>query len=452
MLKRWFLLILALVMCISLGACGSKTADNGSATANAVQEPSSQEIPSGNIPENTGSEVVPEAEAAAIPAVLEPVQYETDALSWEFDSSTGTLSIHGTGSMRSYASDLPEWEQYSDSILRVVLDEGITSVGAYAFFSYSQLSEAYLPDTVEVIDTSAFDYDWELRKITIPASLKYVGSRAFYNTLLWEPNDLVFPEGCEYIGDSAFHSALKSGGKVSLPSTLKYLGELSFSNAYLSDFVVSENNSVFCSENHAIYTKDKKEIRMLAPDASHAAEFQIPDGVERIAAECFNVIRGIERIYIPASVREIEEGAFFSTFELKEIIVDEANPNYQSVNGMLLTKDGTVLLAWPDGMECGDLVIPEGVERLGSYVFYGRTDRAYSVILPETIKEIGTMSLPGQISSLSIPAGLKTIDANVFYNSINVGSIIYRGTAADWQNISIGEGNSALDRIAVQTN
>ncbi|MCQ2152944.1 MAG: leucine-rich repeat domain-containing protein, partial [Bacteroidales bacterium] len=352
---------------------------------------------------------------------------------------------HGEGPMRDYSGEAPEWEQYKDQILAVSLDDGITSVGAYAFYNYLHLTEARLPDSVEVIDVSAFDYDWELRTITIPASLKYVGSRAFYNTLLWEPEDLIFPEGCEYIGDEAFHSALKSGGIVSLPSTLKYLGSRSFTNAFLSDFIVSADNEVYRSENHAIYTKDMKEMRMLAPIAAHSGEFRIPDGVEKISAECFNVIQGIETVYIPASVTDIEEEAFFSTFDLKEIIVDEANPNYKSENGLLLSKDGTLLLAWPDGIETNELVIPEGVERIGAYLFYGRTDGSYSVILPESVREIGTMSLPYHMASLTLPAGLEKIDEYVLYDGISIDNITYNGTAADWEKITIGDGNTALD-------
>ena len=444
MLKRMFSFILALVMCLSLAACGNNT-DSGN--ADAVKEESTQEIG-----ENEALETGSLAENEGISYDYEPERYETDTLSWDFDAASGTLSIHGEGPMRDYSDAAPEWEQYSDQILKVSLDDGITSVGAYAFYNYLNLTEARLPDSVEVIDVSAFDYDWTLRTITIPASLKYVGERAFYNTLLWEPENLIFPEGCEYIGDEAFHSALKSGGIVSLPSTLKYLGSQSFTNAYLSDFIVSPENGAYCSENHAIYTKDRKEIRMLAPDAKDVTEFRIPDGVEKISSECFNVIRGIETIYIPASVTEIPEGAIFSTFELKEIIVDEANPNYKSENGLLLSRDGTLLLAWPDGIEADEFVIPEGVERIGAYLFYGRTDGSYSVILPESIREIGTMSLPCCMTSLTLPASLEKIDRSVFYDGLTVDEITYNGTAADWEKITVGEGNDALDTAEIHMN
>ena len=453
MLKRVFLFTLALVMCLSLAACGNNT---NSGNADAVKEESTQESDKSKVsdvvsgPENAEVfEVVPETENAEAADNYEPERYETDTLTWDFDAAAGMLSVHGEGPMRDYSGEAPEWEQYKDQILAVHLDDGITSVSAYAFYNYLRLTEVRLPDSVEVIDVSAFDYDWELRTITIPASLEYVGSRAFYNTLLWEPEDLIFPEGCEYIGDQAFHSALKSGGTVSLPSTLKYLGSQSFTNAFLSDFIVSADNEVYCSENHAIYTKDMKEMLMLAPDAMDMVEFHVPDGVERISSESFNVIRGIETVYIPASVTDIPEGTFFSTFDLKGIVVDDANPNYKSENGLLLNKDGTLLLAWPDGVQTNELVIPVGVERIGAYLFYGRTDGSYSVVLPESVKEIGTMSLPYRMDSLTLPASLEKIDAYVFYDGISIDNIYYNGTAADWEKITIGDGNTALDSAVI---
>lgn len=474
-MKKPISLILALLLCLSLSACARRPESSpaaaestavpeaetavepsgepltGTETAAAPEsEPAAEEAPAEAAAETVSPEPAPAAETPSPAKVYEPERLETDALSWDFDPAAGLLSIHGSGPMRDYAQNAPEWEQYKDQIRAVALDEGITSVGGYAFFNYLALTEARLPDSVEVIDCSAFDYCWELRSITIPAALKYVGDRAFYNTLLWSPADLVFPEGCEYIGDKAFHSALKSGGIVSLPSTLEYLGEMAFTNAYLSDFAVSENNAFYRSENHAVYSKDGKTMCMLAPVAAHPAEFQVPAGVERICPECFNVIRGIERICLPASVTEISEGAFFSTFELKEIAVDPENLSFKSENGLLLSKDGTRLLAWPDGIPAAELVIPDGVQRLDSHLFYGRIDGTYAVMLPEGLKEIGSMSLPGSMSSLTLPASLEKIGANVFYGGISVGSVTYAGTAADWANVIIEDGNDALSGLSIQ--
>lgn len=439
MLKKILSFVLALMLCISLAACG------GTSSGEDIPSGSTPEEPTEDVTENEVPEELTETKEPAVPSYYVPELCETDTLTWDFDTKTGTLSIHGEGPMRDYSAEAPQWETHNNDIRAVTLDDGITSVGAYAFFNYAHLTEVYLPDSVAVIGDSAFDYDWELRTITIPTSLRYVGSRAFYNTLIWEPKDLVFPEGCEYIGDQAFHSALKSGGRVVLPSTLCYLGKQAFTNAYfLSDFIVAENNPFFLSENHAIYTKDKKELRMVAPDGNYSGEFSVPDGVEKISAECFNVIHGIQTVTIPSSVAEIEEGAFFSTFDLKEILVAGDNPNYQSKDGILLSRDGTLLLAWPDGIKTENFVIPDGVERIGAHLFYGRLEGSYSVVLPEGVKEIGTMSLPAVISSLTLPKSLEKIDANVFYGGISLGTISYDGTKADWEAITVEGGNDAL--------
>ena len=446
---------LTLILLVFLTACnGAPPAkpDTAGAASQTGESEKTETSPETEPPESEASETALETENGDAAYEYEPERCETDTLTWEFNTDTGTLAVHGEGPMRDYTAEPPEWEQYKDQIVAVTLDDGITSVGAYAFCDYLNLTEARLPDSVEVIDVSAFDYDWALRTITIPASLKYVGSRAFYNTLLWEPSDLVFPEGCEYIGDEAFHSALKSGGAVSLPSTLKYLGERSFTNAYLSDFTVAEDNEFYCSENHAVYTKDMKSLLMFAPVTEGMSEFRIPDGVEKISAECFNVMQGVEAVYIPASVTEIEEEAFFSTFDLKKITVDEANPNYRSENGLLLSRDGTLLLAWPDGIEADELVIPDGVERIGGHLFYGRYDSPYTVVLPESVREIGTMSLPANMASLTLPSGLEKIDDYVFYEGLSVAGIHYNGTAADWEKITIGDGNAALDSAVIHMN
>ena len=55
------------------------------------------------------------------------------------------------------------------------------------------------------------------------------------------------------------------------------------------------------------------------------------------------------------------------------------------------------------------------------------------------------------MASLSLPAGLERIDDNVFYGSISIGTILYGGTAEQWQAVSIGDGNTALSSVPLRT-
>ena len=379
----------------------------------------------------------------------DPERYETDNLTWEFDEGTGTLSIHGSGPMRSYLEEAPEWEIYGDQILTVRLDDGITSVGECAFYFYGNLQTALLPDSIEVIDQFAFYYCYSLNSITIPTRLRYAGQMCFYNTMLHDPADIVFPEGMEYIGDEAFHSAMKTDGKYVIPSTVRYIGACALSNAMVADIIISEENPFYKSEDHALLTKDGTELLMYSPCAAETS-YSVPDGVVRIDAECFNVVQNLEKLSIPASVTQIEDAAIFSTFNLGEIAVAADNPAYKVVDGALCTLDGRTCIAFPDGIKTGEIVIPDGVERIAPNVFLGRFDEELIITLPESLRIIGKLSMPPSISSICIPKGIETIEPYAFWNGGGVNEVIYGGSEADWQSIDIGENNVGLEEAVIR--
>ena len=386
---------------------------------------------------------------AALPAMAaeeypEPERFETDALTWDFDKSTGTLTIGGSGPMRSYMTEDAEWMSFSDEVRHVVIREGVTSVGECAFYGFTNLTSAVLPDSIEIVDNYAFYYCQSLRSITIPANLTYAGRMCFYNTLLWEPADLVFPEGMAYIGEEAFHSALKTEGKIVIPSTVEYIGRCAFTNAMFSDIEAAAENPCYKSEAHALLTKDGTELIAYAPCAKETA-YAVPEGVTKIHAECFNVVMNLVSLSIPASVTEIEEGAIFSTFALTDITVAEDNPAYKAAEGFLLTADGKTLLAYPDGIAADKIDVPEGVERIGAYVFCGRTAEGLALTMPGALKTIGELSMPCGIDRLSVPKGLTTIEAYAFPYAGGVSEIFHGGSEADWNSVSIGEGNEGLE-------
>ncbi len=379
----------------------------------------------------------------------EPNRPQTDSLTWDFDTSTGVLSIHGTGPMRSYWEDYPEWDIYKGSILTVRIDEGITSIGDCAFYDCGSLNTAILPDSIETIDRYAFYYCWALQTINIPKHLKYVGDAAFYNTCLHSPIDIVFPEGMEYIGSEAFHSAMKTDGKYVIPTTVSYIGSCALSNAAVSDIVVSENNPYYKSENHALFTKDGKEMLMYSSSAE-AKQYSVPNGVQKINEECFNITLHLEKLNIPASVTQIEDAAIFTTFNLSEISVAADNPAYKTINGALCTKDGKELIAFPSGIKLKEIVIPDGIERIAPYVFYGSYDDKLKVVMPDTVKVIGTLAMPAYISSINIPKSVTTIEPYAFFNDGGIDKITYAGSKSDWQKIEIGDGNNALIGVTIQ--
>ena len=99
---------------------------------------------------------------------------------WSYDASDRTLEIKGKGVIPAYksSSEVP-WAAAIESIQKIELDDGITSVGSYAFYGCSQLKEAELPASLTEIGDFAFAYCTAVEKLEIPEAVSIVGASAF---------------------------------------------------------------------------------------------------------------------------------------------------------------------------------------------------------------------------------------------------------------------------------
>ena len=123
---------------------------------------------------------------------------------------------------------------------------------------------------------------------------------------------------------------------------------------------------------------------------------------------------GLGCLNIPASITDIKPNAFkFSGFN--KIEVDKNNLNYTSINGVLFTKDKTVLLAYPKENSATSYIIPDGVKIIESTAFMG-TSNLNSIVIPNgvtTIKE-NAFYLCSNLKNVSIPTSVKSIGEYAF--------------------------------------
>ena len=110
----------------------------------------------------------------------------------------GTLTISGTGNMDNYSheSGLPPWYSLRKSIKRVVISDGVTSIGEQAFSGCLNLTSVAIPNSVTTIDDAAF-CGCLLTSVTIPASVKEVGNSAFYACDSLET--IYYPAGTNFV-------------------------------------------------------------------------------------------------------------------------------------------------------------------------------------------------------------------------------------------------------------
>ncbi len=139
----------------------------------------------------------------------------------------------------------------------------------------------------------------------------------------------------------------------------------------------------------------------------------------------------IQTITIPKTVTEIDDGAFAKLPTLKYIYVDEDNPNYKSVDGVLYTKDGSKLVAYPLGKDDTTYEVLENTKEISSYAFALETSDSASysypttkpknevklqqVILPTSLEEIGKEAFYGiLLENLIIPQNVAEIGDYAF--------------------------------------
>ena len=163
-----------------------------------------------------------------------------DNLTWTLDDA-GTPTISGTGPMKDYTySSSAPWYSNRSSVKKVVIEDGVTTVGSYAFSSYSSLTSVMIPDSVTTISSSAF-YDHDNRpSIWVRENNSNYSSDSqgvLFNkdktTLIQAPSTLtgryMIPDSVTIIESSAFRSCYGLAS-VTIPDSVTYINNNAFNN------------------------------------------------------------------------------------------------------------------------------------------------------------------------------------------------------------------------------
>ena len=224
-----------------------------------------------------------------------------DNLTWKLYED-GTLNISGTGAMKDYDND-PSPACRNSNVKKVVIEDGVTSIGNKAFDSCSSLTSITIPNSVTNIGAAAFDSCGSLTSITIPGSVTSIGTVAFYNCS--GLTSVTIPDSVTNIGAAAFDSC-GSLTSIVIPNSVTSIESYAFSacssltSITIPDSVTSIGNNAFDS-------------------CSSLTSITIPDGVASIESYAFYNCSGLTSITIPDSVTNIGAAAFDSCTSLKTI-------------------------------------------------------------------------------------------------------------------------------------
>ena len=222
----------------------------------------------------------------------------------------GVLSITGTGEMEDYVDSygygyhrIPApWDEYRAKLKQVQIQQGVTTVGAYAFYDCDHLMSVTLRKGLESIGECAFSGCNSLTSAVLPEGLKSIGFCVFNNCD--SLTSVTLPEGLGSIGGEAFYSC-DSLANVALPEGLKSIEFCAFNNC---DSLAS-----------VTLPKGLENIgRGAFGDCDNLVSVTLLEGLESIEASAFSGCGSLTSVTLPKSLEKIGSYAFRYT-RLKEV-------------------------------------------------------------------------------------------------------------------------------------
>ena len=351
---------------------------------------------------------------------------------YTFNSSTGLLTISGSGAMTDYSNSSSSPFYNVSEVKKIVINSGITKIGKYSFYSLSNLTSCTIPSTVTSIGSYAFYSCKSLTSISMPNSVTAVQSYCFYgcsglSSVNLSSNlttvsaysfyncsaltNISIPSKVTTIEERAFYSC-SSLQTVSLPNSLTTIGTYAFSSC-------SSLQSISLPSN----TTSIGNYAFSSCSSLHSISF--PNKVTTInSCVCLNC-SALESVTIPQSVTSIESNAFKGCTSLIEFFVSSSNTSFKEVDGILFSYDGNTLLNYPANKNGTSYTIPSGTVTVSGYAF-AYNQKLYTLNFGSTVNNIGTYTCyNSNMHNVILNNNISTIKSHCFAECQSLSSVTF---------------------------
>lgn len=343
-----------------------------------------------------------------------------DNITWKLSGVEDNLilTLTGSGPMKNYAknSSIP-WNKRRDEIVRVILSEGITSIGKGAFCCIPKLTSVKIPNSVTKIEFGAFEKCTNLKNVIIAdKGIEYIGNQAFNGCESLRSFNL--PDTLTEIGNYAFMNCT-SLSSIILPDSLTDIGGDTFAGCYglrsvtLPQEITKIDGGIFsdCTSLKSIVIPNG--VKMIGLDAFSncisLTSIIIPNSVTSLSG--FSGCTGLTSIKIPNSVTSIEENAFSNCSKLTEVEIPDSVKYIEE-------------RAFEECSNLTGITIPNSVTSIGKLAFRSCSSLT-SITIPNSVMSIGNFAFEdcSSLTSITIPSSVTWIGYDAFYGCTNL--VIY---------------------------
>ncbi|HAB94710.1 MAG TPA: hypothetical protein DCF49_08150 [Lachnospiraceae bacterium] len=346
-----------------------------------------------------------------------------DNVKWKY--AGGTLTITGKGKMDDWdepdnmwgLTNVVPWDSYRDQITKVVIGEGVTYTGYWAFAG-TQITSVTLPSSMKILGQGTFAYCRNLKSVKLNDGLEKIRNLVFLETAV---SQLTIPSSVTEISDTLFNEV----------TDVKFAG----------------TNSNFTTQNGVVFKDGGKTLVHSPRDRS--GTYKVPAGVTKIADYAFENAKwdkitlpeglkeigqlalagtGIESIVIPKSVERMGFGAFSGT-KLKEIVIPST---VKEIGGYAFSYCDNLVKAQVDcdlavsfsalfflDESLETVILSKNVTGIPERTFAGCTSLPSSFTIPGTVKFIGEQAFNSctQITKVTFGNRLESIGEAAFFNT-----------------------------------
>lgn len=382
-----------------------------------------------------------------------------DNLVWNYNIDNKTLTISGTGAMYDYdISNRPSWDEYYFKMQNVIINNGVTSIGDYAFWCHPSLKSVEIPYGIITIGERSFN-SCPITDLIIPDSVTTIGKNAFEECAL--TGVIVFGEGLKIISNNAFKNSGLSVAKI--PDSVSTIGDTAFFGCNsLTEVIIGNGCSnigerAFASCDNLSIITFGDNISTIGSSAFSGNENISEVRIDELSDWCnisftnsysnplkyadFLIVNGtsITSLNVPYDVMQISDYAFYGYKNLRDVTINNS------------TIIGNYAFAYCDALL--EVSIGGVGTTIGSYAF-NCCDNLLNINICNGVTTINEYAFYwcSNLLTVNINKSVKTIGDDAFMRCWNISDVFYSGTEEEWSNIYFGISNDYLLNATIHFN